>query len=156
MFCFDVHHLKKSLYWLCYNIAVLYVLGFWPQAMWNLSSLFRDWTCTPYFGRWSFNPWTTKEVPSQKILISCLYVCMSLFPLTHNQDLLGQPAHALVVIMYLKPWFGKSLVGQVYRSTEDSRVGLGDLLSTSTVACNLLGLPATVNVCVHWCLRDIL
>ena len=74
---------------------------------------------------------------------------MSLFPLTHNQDLLGQPAHALVVIMYLKPWFGKSLVGQVYRPTEDSRVGLGDLLSTSTVACNLLDLPATRNVYVY-------
>ena len=131
---------------MCYNIAVFNVLGFWPQAMWNPNSLVRDWTCTPYFGRRSLNHWTTKEVPSQKILMS---VCMSLFPLTDNQDLLRQPAHALVVIMYLKPWFGKSLlVGQVYRPTEDCRVGPGDL-SMSTIACNLLGLPPTMNVRVY-------
>lgn len=38
----------------------------------------------------------------------CL-VCMSSFPLTHNQDLLGQPTHALVVITYLIR-FGESLL----------------------------------------------
>ena len=36
---------------------------FWSQGLWDLSSLTRDPICTPCIGRWSFNHWTTKEVP---------------------------------------------------------------------------------------------
>ena len=35
----------------------------WAWGMWNLSSLTRDRTCTPCFGSWSLNHWTTREVP---------------------------------------------------------------------------------------------
>ena len=36
---------------------------FWPQGMWDLSSLTRDPTHIPYIGRWSLNHWITREVP---------------------------------------------------------------------------------------------
>jgi len=42
-------------------LFLFYVLFFWPQDMWNLSSLTRDQTCT--LGRRSLNCWTTREVP---------------------------------------------------------------------------------------------
>ena len=47
-FCFfDVDHFW-SLYWICYDIAsVVYVLVFWPQGMWGLTSPARDQTRTP-------------------------------------------------------------------------------------------------------------
>ena len=36
----------------CYNTtSIVYVLAFWPQAMWDLSSPTRDQTCTPGIGR---------------------------------------------------------------------------------------------------------
>ena len=44
-------------------MLLLYVLVFWPQVMWGLSSLTRDQTCTRCTGRWSLNHWTTREVP---------------------------------------------------------------------------------------------
>ena len=34
-----------------------------PHRMWDLSSLIRDRTQTPHFGRWSFNHWMAGEVP---------------------------------------------------------------------------------------------
>ena len=37
--------------------------------MWDLSSLARDWTHTPYTGRWSLNHGTTREVPIIKSLM---------------------------------------------------------------------------------------
>ena len=62
-FFFYVDHFK-SLYWICYNIASVLCFGvFWPKGIWDLSSPTRDWTCTPCLGRWSFNHWTTREVP---------------------------------------------------------------------------------------------
>ena len=42
---------------------LFYVLVFWPQGMWDLSSLTRDQTCTPCIGRQSLNHWTAREVP---------------------------------------------------------------------------------------------
>ena len=45
-------------------LLLFYVLVFWPQGMWDLSFLTRDWTHNPYTGRWSLNHWTTREVPS--------------------------------------------------------------------------------------------
>ena len=53
-----------SLYWICYTIAsVVYVLVFWPQDVWDLSSPTRDGTQHPCIGRWSPNHWTAREVP---------------------------------------------------------------------------------------------
>ena len=43
-------------------LLLFYVLVFWPQAMWDLSSLTRDWTRGPCIWRWSLNHWTTGEV----------------------------------------------------------------------------------------------
>ena len=40
-----------------------YVLAFWLQGMWDLSSLTRDQTHTPCIGRWSLNHRTAREVP---------------------------------------------------------------------------------------------
>ena len=36
--------------------------------MWDLSSLTRDWTCTPWIGRWSLNHWTIREI------LICVYL----------------------------------------------------------------------------------
>ena len=33
-------------------------------SIWDLSSLTRDWTHAPCIGTWSFNHWTTREVPA--------------------------------------------------------------------------------------------
>ena len=37
--------------------------GFWPQGIWYLSSLTRDWIYTLCMGRQSLNHWTTREDP---------------------------------------------------------------------------------------------
>ena len=60
-----------SLMWTIFKVFIefvrilflFYVLVFWPQGIWDPSSLARDWTCTPCIGRWSLNHWTTREVP---------------------------------------------------------------------------------------------
>ena len=59
-FFFYVDHFK-SLYWICYNIALgLSVCFFWPWGMWDLSCLTRDRTPTSCTGMWSLNHWTTR------------------------------------------------------------------------------------------------
>ena len=40
-----------------------FVCFFWPQGMWDLSSLPRDQTRTPCIGKRSLNYWTAREVP---------------------------------------------------------------------------------------------
>ena len=70
-FFFAVDHLK-NLSWICYGIASVYVLVFWPGGMWGISSLSRDWTWIPYTERWSLNHWTAREAPHVK-LIDSLY-----------------------------------------------------------------------------------
>ena len=57
------HFFFLSLYWICYNIASVFYV-FWPWGMWDLSSLIRDWTCTPYIGRWNLNHQIAREVPA--------------------------------------------------------------------------------------------
>ena len=42
---------------------VWYVLVFWPQGMWNLSSLAGDGAHTPFTGRRCLNHWASGEVP---------------------------------------------------------------------------------------------
>ena len=50
-------------------LLLFYVLVFWPQGMWDLSSLTRDRTLTPCIGRQHLNQWTAREVPEQYILL---------------------------------------------------------------------------------------
>ena len=45
-------------------LFLFYVLVCWPQVMWELSTLTRDWTCTPCIGKWCCNHWTPREVPA--------------------------------------------------------------------------------------------
>ena len=45
-------------------VFLFYVLVFWPQGMWDLSSPTRDGTHTPYIGRQGLNHWTAREVPT--------------------------------------------------------------------------------------------
>ena len=53
---------KKSLYWMLQYC--FYFKSFWPQGMWDLSSLTRDWTHTPsVLEAQSLNHQTTNEVP---------------------------------------------------------------------------------------------
>ena len=65
---FDVDYVE-SLSWICNNIAniVFYVLVFWPQDTWDLSSLTGHRTHTSSIERINLNHWTTKEVPQQII-----------------------------------------------------------------------------------------
>ena len=51
-------------------LLLFYVLVFWPQGMWDLSSLIRDQIHMPYIGRWSLNHWTSREFP---IPITCYF-----------------------------------------------------------------------------------
>ena len=47
-------------------VTILPCLKFWfcwPQGLWDLIFPTRDQTYTPCLGRWSLNPWTTREVP---------------------------------------------------------------------------------------------
>ena len=44
-------------------LLLFYVLVFWPWGMWDLSSPTRDWTHTPFTGKWSLNDWIAMEVP---------------------------------------------------------------------------------------------
>ena len=44
-------------------MLLFYVLCFWPRGMWDLRPPTRDWIRTPCIGRWSLNPWATREVP---------------------------------------------------------------------------------------------
>ena len=44
-------------------LLLFYVLVFWLQGIWDLSSPTRDGTPTPCTGRQSHNHWTTREVP---------------------------------------------------------------------------------------------
>ena len=43
-------------------LFLFYVLVFWPQGMWDLSSLTRDRTHTSCIGRQTLNHWATREV----------------------------------------------------------------------------------------------
>ena len=44
------HFLKKSLL-ICYNIASVSGFAFWPQCMWDISTLTGDWAHSPCLGR---------------------------------------------------------------------------------------------------------
>ena len=44
------------------TLLLFYISVFWPWGMWDLSSITRDWTCAPCFGRQNLNHWTIREV----------------------------------------------------------------------------------------------
>ena len=67
-FFFFMWTVFKSLYWICYNIASVLCLVFWPQDMCDLSYPTRDRTCTPCIGRWSLSHWTSREVSYSEVL----------------------------------------------------------------------------------------
>ena len=52
----NLNFFSFSFYWIYYNIAF-----FWPEGIWDLSSLTRDWNCNPCIRRWSLNHWTTSK-----------------------------------------------------------------------------------------------
>ena len=59
------NYFKKAFYWIFVRVLLLFsALVFWPQGMWDPSSVTRDGTHTPLHWRRSLNHWTTKEVPS--------------------------------------------------------------------------------------------
>ena len=45
-------------------LLFFYVLVFWSQGMWDISSLTMAGTPTPCIGKQSPNHWTAREVPS--------------------------------------------------------------------------------------------
>ena len=49
-----------NLFWICYSTASVFT--FWPEVMWDPSSLIWDQTHNPYIERWSLNHWAPKEV----------------------------------------------------------------------------------------------
>ena len=59
---FHVDHFKVFIEFVTI-LLLLYVLIFWLWGMWDLGSSARNWTCMSCIGRWSLNPWTTREVP---------------------------------------------------------------------------------------------
>ena len=52
-------------------LLLFYVLVFWPQVMWNLTSPTGDQTHLPCVGRQSLNYWITREVPHVQYLTVC-------------------------------------------------------------------------------------
>lgn len=87
IFFWGVDHFQ-SLSWMCCNIASVYglVSGLW--AMWDLSPLTGERTCSPGLGWWSLPHWSSGEVPSHPFLSapSCtdipniLRLCVFLMP----------------------------------------------------------------------------
>ena len=64
----------KSLLNFVTTLLLFYILVFWPQGIWDLSSLTRDRTCTPCIGRRSLNHWTAREVPTMRFWYSSLCI----------------------------------------------------------------------------------
>jgi len=73
-----IRHLKVFFFFLMWPIFKVFiefvtvlllfnVLAFWPQGIWDLSTLTRDRTCTPCFGRGNLNHWTAREAPRDLI-----------------------------------------------------------------------------------------
>ena len=60
-------------------LLLFYVLVVWLCSMWDLSSLTRDWTCTPCIGMQSPNHWTTREAPTN--LNFRRHLCFAFFSL---------------------------------------------------------------------------
>ena len=54
------------------TLLPFYILGSWPQGMWDPSSLTRVWTCTLCIRRQSPNNWTAS---AQSVAQSCLSLC---------------------------------------------------------------------------------
>ena len=62
-FFFDEDHFLKVFIEFVTALLLFHVLVVWPQGMWDLSALTRDWTYIHCTGRQSPNHWTAKKVP---------------------------------------------------------------------------------------------
>ena len=79
---------------------LFYVLVFWLQGMWDLSSQIRGQTCTPCIGMPSLNHWTTRDIlwnmffklQNPRVLVTQL--CPTLCNPT-DYSLSGSPVHGL-------------------------------------------------------------
>ena len=63
-------------------LLLFYVLVFWLRGMWDLSSLTRDSTHTPWIGMRSLNPWTTREALSSFLMFiieNVIFLIQNLF-----------------------------------------------------------------------------
>ena len=58
-------------------LILFYVLLFWPQGIWGLSSTTRNQTHTSCTGRLSLNHWLTREVPQRLSFICCIFLLCS-------------------------------------------------------------------------------
>ena len=74
LFCFCPDHLKslylnKNLLRYCFWLFFFFMI--FLGGLRDLSSLSRDWTCTPCPGRWSLNHWTARKIPQMDSFDSC-------------------------------------------------------------------------------------
>ena len=110
-------------------LLLFYVLVYWPRGVWHLSSLTRDWTCTPCIGRQSFNHWTTREAPTQ-----CLrsQVCRdwSRLPKVTQLHVLGLGLHPR--------WKGREGSGSWVESLVSGPIAEGQLLRRGK--CSMWGV----------------
>ena len=67
------------------SLAVALGLNSFDLSMRVLSSLTRDWTCTPCMGRWSLNHWATREAPPRRLyFFKFIYFNWRLITLQHG------------------------------------------------------------------------
>ena len=77
---------KKSLFVEFVPVLFLfYVLYFWLQGMWNLSSPTRDRTHTSCIRRWSLNHWTYREVLPSYFFCVLNFLLMFSFPFVERE-----------------------------------------------------------------------
>ena len=117
-------------------LLLFHVLFFWPWGMWDLSYLSRDWTRTPCTGRWSFNHWTSREVPI--LGDSSLYLMLLWNPsltliINSRAAVLGNAYQALCVERSMSSWESHLSLSWLSEVAQ-SRPTLWDPMD-----CNLLG-----------------
>ena len=109
-------------------LLLFYVLVFWPQGMWDISSLARDRAHTPCFGRWSLTHYTAREVSVLPSLVKCpssLLVTFSLLRLSCKScfyildasslsymwlaNIFSQMVHCLFIFLMVSFWSAKNV-----------------------------------------------
>ena len=94
-------------FWLFWVFAVVCwlsscdVWAYLPRDMWDLSSLTRDWTCTPCIGTQLLNHWTTREVPKLILELSKIQRLPSSWCLSQWQVENGQSTRGIILIVML-------------------------------------------------------
>ena len=96
-------------------LLVFYILVFWWQGMWDLSSRTRNQACTPCNGGWSLKHWTGGEVP-QLLLQMDIFLSRELSEFTISRNKwkvsLRQEGEFFLILwsLWLSPW-GQCLHG---------------------------------------------